>query len=120
MLPHIPAAREAAIVPIFDMSSKAPSPKARVAMNNDIVKPIPLRQPAPKIVLHDSSAGGVANPVFADNRAKDHIPKGFPMNNPRATPRLTGCVAAAKPLPSIRTPALANANSGMTRKLTHG
>lgn len=44
MLPHVPAAREAARIPIFDMSGKSLSPKARVAMNNDIVKPIPHSQ----------------------------------------------------------------------------
>ncbi len=108
------------MVPIFDKSSKVPSPNARVAMNNDIVKPIPPRQAAPKILPHDSSAGGVANPVLADVQAKNHIPMGFPKNSPSTTPRLTGCVAAAKPLPRIRTPALANANSGITRKLIQG
>jgi hypothetical protein len=31
-------------VPIFDISSNTPSPNAKLAMNNDIVKPIPHSQ----------------------------------------------------------------------------
>jgi hypothetical protein len=120
MLPHIPAAREAARIPILDMSSKAPSPKARVAMNNDMVKPIPHNEAAPRIFPHPSSAGDAANRIFADNQAENHISTGLPTNNPRATPRQTGCVAAVKTFPSTGTPALANANSGITRKLTQG
>jgi hypothetical protein len=108
------------MVPIFAMSNKTPSPKAREAINNDIVKPIPLSQAAPKIFAHDNSGGGIATPVFTDAQAKNIMPKGFPINSPRATPRLTECVTAATPLPSIRTPALANANNGITRKLIQG
>jgi hypothetical protein len=120
MLPQSPAPTEAARVPIFDMSSSVPSPKARVAIKSDIVNPIPQSQLAPKIFLQDTPAGGVASPKRVDNRAKSHIPAGFPRNKPRATPKLTGCLAAADALPRIRTPALANANRGMTKKLTQG
>jgi hypothetical protein len=119
-LPQSPAPTEAARVPIFDMSSSVPSPNARVAMKSDIVNPIPQSQLAPKIFSQDTLAGGVASPRRVDNRAKSHIPAGFPRNKPRATPRLTGCLAAAEVFPRMRTPALANANRGMTRKLTQG
>ena len=119
-LPHSPAPKEAAKVPIFDMVSSVPSPNAKFAMNSDMVKPIPQSQLAPKTFPHDTCAGGVARRVMTDSRAKSQIPKGFPKNKPRATPTLTGCVAAAGTFPTIRTPALANANSGMMRKLTQG
>src|SRR4029077_14392286 len=120
MLPHSPAPTDAANVPILAISSSAPSPNAKFAMNNDIVKPIPQSQLAPKIFPQDTSAGGVARRTPTDSRAKSHIPTGFPRNKPSATPRLTGCRAAAVTFPSIRTPALANANSGMMKKLTQG
>ena len=96
MVAEIPAAREANRIPIFDMFRSASSLKARVAINNDIVKPIPHSQPAPKICLHDKSEGAVASRVFVDAQAKNHIPRGLPIKSPRATPRLTGCIVAAK------------------------
>lgn len=117
MLPNVPAASEAPMVPIFDMSSETPPPNARVAMNNDIVKPIPASQAAPNRPVHESSGGGVASRIFAEAQAKPHIPTGLPMNSPRVTPKLTRCVAAAKLLPKTRTPAFANANSGLARDL---
>jgi hypothetical protein len=120
MLPHIPAAREAAMVPIFAMSSKAPSPKAKPAMNNDIVKPIPLSQAAPKPASHENSGGAVARRDSMANRAKSKIPKGLPMNSTRTIPRLTGCRAAAATFPKIRTPEFAKAKSGMMAKLIQG
>jgi hypothetical protein len=121
MLPQIPAAREPAMVPIFDMLSKtAWSPKARPAMNSDIVKPIPHNQLAAKTLPHDRLAGAVANRLLADIQANNQIPIGLPMNNPRTTPRLTGCLKAGPTFPRIRTPAFASANSGMMRKLIHG
>lgn len=119
-LPHIPAAKEAASVPIFARSSNIPSPKAKLAMNNDIVKPIPHSQLAPKSAFHDISAGAVAKPIFTDIQANSHIPRGLPMNNPRTTPKLTGCRVADQIFPHNLTPALEKANSGITRKLTQG
>src|SRR5579863_163281 len=119
-LPQRPAATEEARVPIFDMSSSAPSPNAKVEINSDMVKPIPQSQLAPKIFPQVTSSGRLATRMATENRAKSHIPIGFPRNKPSATPRLTGCRTAAETFPSILTPALANANSGMMRKLTHG
>src|SRR4029077_11807283 len=55
MLPHSPAPTDAANVPILAISSSAPSPNAKFAMNNDIVKPIPQSQLAPKIFPQDTS-----------------------------------------------------------------
>src|ERR1700756_3318888 len=109
MLPHTPAPKDAAKVPIFDMASCVPSPKARFAMNNDMVKPIPQIQLAPKIWPHERSEGRCARRVFADNQATKHIPRGLPMNNPRAAPRVAGGWIAHPPLPWDRTPALSKA-----------
>ena len=108
------------MVPIFAMSSKAPSPKAKPAMNNDIVKPIPLSQAAPKPAFHEKSGGAVARREITANRAKSQIPNGLPMNSPRTIPRLIGWRAAAATFPRIRTPEFAKAKSGMMAKLIQG
>src|ERR1700690_3943161 len=109
MLAHTPAARGPARIPILDIFSKTPSPKARLAINNDIVNPIPPSQAAPKIARHDSSAGTAATPDFAAPQANNQIPSGLPTNRPRIIPRLTGCPVAAATLPKIRTPEFENA-----------
>jgi hypothetical protein len=41
MLPTHPEAIEAARVPLFDMSSESPLPRASPAINSDMVKPMP-------------------------------------------------------------------------------
>jgi hypothetical protein len=108
------------MVPIFAMSREAPSPKAKPAMNNDIVKPIPLSQAAPKPAFHEKSGGAVARRDITANRANSQIPRGLPMNSPRTIPRLVGCRAAAATFPKIRTPEFAKAKSGMMAKLIQG
>ena len=120
MLAHVPDARDAPRIPIFVMSSKTPSSKAREAMNKDIVNPIPQSQAAPKSVPHESSGGAEARVVLAESHAKSQIPRGLPTNSPRAMPKVTGCRVAAAIFPDTRTPEFANAKSGMIAKLTQG
>jgi hypothetical protein len=120
MLPHTAAAPEATRIPIFDISRKVPLLNARLAMNNDMVKPIPHIQLAPKTWRQETSVGGVAKLSLAESQATVKMPKGFPINNPRVTPKLTGCLTAATTFPRTRTPAFANAKRGITKKLTQG
>jgi hypothetical protein len=87
----MPDASEAVRIPILDMSSKTPSPNPSVAINNDIVKPIPQSPAAPNNALQERSTGAVACSDFVESRAKSHIPTGLPRNNPSTTPMLTGC-----------------------------
>src|SRR5271157_2968622 len=70
MLAHVPDAKDAARIPILDISSKTPSPKARSPMNKDMVNPIPHSQAAPKSAPHEISGGVLASRDNVDIRAK--------------------------------------------------
>jgi hypothetical protein len=119
-LPQIAAATEPAKVPIFDMSSRLPSPKAKIAMNSDMVNPMPQSQLAPKICPQETVAGRVANLALVAAQANSEIPMGLPRKSPSATPKLTEFFAAAATFPRMCTPALEKANIGITKKTTHG
>ena len=108
------------MVPILAMLSRTPSPKAKLATNSAIVKPMPQSQLAPRMCLHETPAGGAARFALADRQAHSHIPKGFPTNRPSTTPRHAECLAAAETFPRMCTPALEKANNGITTKLTQG
>src|SRR5262249_42564187 len=100
-LPQAPANKEAASVPIFDIASRFSSANAKPATNNDIVKPIPQSQLAPKVCTQLTSGGALARPSLQESQAKVQIPIGLPINKPSATPSPTRCVRAANPLPQI-------------------
>src|SRR5580698_1158538 len=119
-LPQIAAATEPARVPILDKSSRRPSPNAKIAMNSDMVNPMPQSQLAPKICPQETVVGRVANLALVASQANNEIPKGLPRKSPRATPRLTEFFAAATTFPRMCTPALEKANIGITKKTTHG
>ena len=55
--PYTAGGDRRASVPIFDISSKSPSPRASEAINSDMVKPMPQSQLAPKIWLQVTDAG---------------------------------------------------------------
>src|SRR5215470_4269220 len=93
-LPTSAASIDAKRIPIFAISSGSPSPNARAAMKSDIVKPIPHRQPAPKICLQELWIGGMAMLALLEHHAKRKMPTGFPTIRPTAIPRVIGSLAA--------------------------
>lgn len=61
---------------------------ASSVMKIDIVNPIPAKSPTPKIDFQFRSAGSLQTPkVTAKNESKK-IPKGLPIINPSAMPKL--------------------------------
>src|SRR5208282_2110516 len=88
--PPAPARTEAPRMPIFDMSSWAPSPNASPAINNDMVKPMPHSQLAPIICFQLTPAGAAAIFNFVASQAAAVMPIGLLANSPSATPRATG------------------------------
>ena len=101
MVPAIPARAEAESIPIFAISSSGPSPNAKLAINSDMVKPMPHSQLAPKICFQATPAGGEASVDLAPSHAKAVIPRGLPTNNPSVTPRVTGWDTAARMFPMM-------------------
>src|SRR5689334_13755532 len=85
-IPASPAAREATSVPILDTSRNGVWANANVAMNKDIVKPIPHRQPAPSSLRQDSVSALEASPLLTASQENKMIPMGLPIHSPSATP----------------------------------
>ena len=119
-LPPSPAAREATSVPIFDTSRNGVWPNARVAMNNDIVKPIPHRQLAPNNLRQERVSGLEVTPLLTANQENSVIPIGLPIHSPSKTPSPTVLARAGTSLPRTFTPALARANTGIITRDTQG
>src|SRR5437588_10840110 len=63
---------EPASVPIFPASSRSPF-SARPAINSDIVKPMPPRQPAPSMIFQLAPDGSRATPSRAATQLKSSI-----------------------------------------------
>ena len=71
-------------VPVFPAASISPC-NAKPAINNDIVKPIPARQPAPHRLLQFTPLGRRASPSRTANQLNPTIPRGFPTTSPTPT-----------------------------------
>lgn len=107
-----------AILPLF--TNSVPE-KARVSTKIDIVKPIPPRQATPMRMGQLEFLGITPRPNLIVNQHRNKIPIGLPKTNPQKTPKDW---VEAKILKSaillISTPVLANANIGITKKVTKG
>lgn len=86
-------------------------------MNIAMVKPIPASHPAPATAAQPTPVGSRARPDRTARKLARTTPRGFPTKSPTATARATG---SPKPVGSIRTPAFANAKSGMIAKAVQG
>ena len=62
----------------------------------------------------------LTGPILSAIHAHAVMPRGLPTKRPRATPKVTGCFAAAMRFPRMCTPAFEKAKSGMMTKLTQG
>ena len=112
MAPTTPDTIDPARIPTLAESSKLVPSKASVAMNSDIVKPMPPSQAHPCNAVQLTPSGSEANRNRTAANAAQVIPSGFPMASPKITARVT--VPPDDPLKP--TPAFENANSGITTK----
>ena len=102
----------AARTPIFASARASPS-KARVAIRNETVNPIPAIVPLPATDAHPTA--GCTRPCVSRAIAQDAdtTATGLPTTYPRTMPSVIGEVTARRrKSPSITMPALASANSG--------
>ena len=107
---------EAAKIPIFAASCIAGG-KARLAMNSDIVKPIPVKKaPAPNIGQLKSGAR-VAKRMRTASQLKTKTPTGLPKTNPAMIAMETRWPTSDS---ETLTPALASAKIGMITKPAQG
>ena len=54
----------------------------------DMVKPIPPKNPMPRIDFQFKFVGSLQNPIFTANKLRVNIPMGFPTISPKAIPKL--------------------------------
>ena len=99
-------------MPTFAESSTLVPWNASVAMNSDMVNPMPPNQAHPWSAVQLTPSGSVASRNRAAAHAAAVIPSGLPTTSPKITARVT--LLADDPLRP--TPALENAKSGITTK----
>ena len=87
-IPNTPEITEPIRIAIFDELTNATSSKANNVMNIDMVKPIPAKNPTPKILLHYMSEGNFASFSFTPMYDMIIIPNGFPITSPAIIPKL--------------------------------
>lgn len=92
--------------------------KAKSVMKIDIVKPIPPKNPAPKIVLQFKSFGNVQRLNEIPKNENKTIPKGLPITNPKIIPRLTLSKTFVCQSAAIGKAVFAKANIGSMKKAT--
>ena len=100
--------------PNFASASCSPS-KAREAIRNETVKPMPAMVPLPATAAHPTA--GCTRPCVIREIAHDAeiTASGLPTAYPSTMPRVIGeLMALPTKEPSISIPAFANANSGTT------
>jgi len=86
--PIIPAANEESKITNFALFIIVSLSNASNVMKIDIVKPIPAKNPTPKIDFQFKSLGSLQSPKVTANNVKMKIPKGFPTISPSAIPTL--------------------------------
>lgn len=87
--PPAPAVSEAKRMAIWEALIVSGFPaKARLVMKIDIVKPIPLRTPAPKTFRQFRSGGKWQMPLATATKQRNVTPKGLPKIKPAVMPRL--------------------------------
>ena len=111
--PRIADAIEAANTAILAAAKSVSTGNAWLAINSDMVKPIPASAPAPINCRHEYSSGLVAIPSHTAIADADTNPRGLPITNPTIIASMRGSwpVNASG---VTATPALARANSGST------
>ena len=110
--PVIAAMKEAIKMAIFEFTISESVSNAKSVMKMDIVKPIPPNIPAPKMFFQCNPFGKMQSPKVTPKYERNHIPKGFPMINPRIIPILLECVKPSYQLEFIIIQVFANANKG--------
>ncbi len=91
--------------------------KAKLAINNAIVKPIPAKKPPANNNNQLKFAGREAIPVNTTIQLKISTPIGLPSVNPKKTAKV---MEFPKSVKFINIPALAKAKSGIITNPTHG
>ena len=92
--------------------------KASSVMKIDMVKPMPPRNPAPMICLHETLSGRRERPSFTARQANRAMPNGLPAKSPAKMPRLLLEVSPPAQLSASVMPVLARAKSGMMTNAT--
>ena len=73
---------------------------ARLAINIDMVNPIPPRQAPPANCGHETPSGMFARPLFTANHENRVIPTGFPNTSPIIIPMLVAEKSESTTFPS--------------------
>lgn len=103
---------EAIKMAILEFTISESVSNAKSVMKMDIVKPIPPNIPAPKMFFHCNPFGKLQSPKVTPKYERIHIPRGFPMINPRIIPMLFVCDKPSYQLEFIMIHVLAKANKG--------
>ena len=110
---------EAIRTPTRAWSCRVGSAIAMSTMKSEMVKPIPDNAAPPATRRNVSPGASCPRPVRCMNHVAPVMPMNFPITSPATMPHVSGDRSAAVTLSaSSRTPALANANSGSTKKET--
>lgn len=94
------------------------SPNDKIAMNMDMVKPIPANNPTPIICLHVLPSGKLLSFNLVQMKEVKRMPTGFPNNKPRLIPSPREFVNPLNISFSKVIFVLANAKSGIIKRLT--
>src|SRR5690606_41176485 len=89
-----------------------------IAINIDIVNPIPAKKPTPKICPHDEPSGKELILNLVQIYDTNNIPTGFPRSKPNAIPKLRSDIKPETIVDSNVIFVFANANNGIIIKFT--
>lgn len=92
--------------------------KANKVTKIDMVKPIPAKKPTPKMDFQFKSVGSLQSPNATAKNVNKKIPKGLPIINPSAIPKLLCSVKICAMLPLKTMAVLAKAKIGKMIKAT--
>lgn len=93
------------------------SEKESIAININIVKPIPANKPTPMTCNQLAPSGRELSFIFTHKKDVSKIPIGFPINNPNPIPKPKLEVSPLIISDSRVMFVFANANKGMMKKL---